>query len=137
WHDSSSRIHNCYNSIGSWFQQGITGIKPDPAAVGFKKIIIEPTFPDGLKHASSEYDSVRGTIGVSWKKTKKWISVDIEIPVGSEARVLLPANESDLILESGKAIAMGNGIGKIRRRKKEAEITVKSGNFSFSISRET
>ena len=42
WNGYYSRIHSCFTSIGGWFNQGIAGIQPDPAAPGFKRVVIKP-----------------------------------------------------------------------------------------------
>jgi alpha-L-rhamnosidase len=42
WNGHWSQIHSCFTSLDGWFYQGLAGIRPDPSAPGFKKIIIKP-----------------------------------------------------------------------------------------------
>ena len=44
WNGSRSRIHNCYNGIGSWFYQALGGIRNDNSAA-FQALIIDPQIP--------------------------------------------------------------------------------------------
>jgi len=43
------RIHSCFTSPGSWFYQGLAGIKADVTAPAFKRIIIKPAIIGDLK----------------------------------------------------------------------------------------
>ena len=67
WNGYWSQIHSCFTSIGGWLFQGLAGIQPDPAAPGFKKIIIRPAIVGNLTWVKSSYRSVHGTIVSNWK----------------------------------------------------------------------
>ena len=53
WNGYYSRIHSCFTSIGGWFNQGIAGIQPDPAAPGFKRVVIKPAIVGDLTWAKA------------------------------------------------------------------------------------
>lgn len=63
----------------------LAGISAEESAPGFEHIVIAPHFPEGLDHVSASYDSVRGRIVSSWKRTGDKISVEVDIPVGCTA----------------------------------------------------
>ena len=42
WHGALSRMHGCYNSIGSWFQSGLLGVSPNPLFPGFQQFTVRP-----------------------------------------------------------------------------------------------
>jgi alpha-L-rhamnosidase len=90
WNGHRSRIHNCYNGIGSWFYQAIGGIRPDENHPGYQHIVISPQIPDGITWAKTSKETPYGTVSVNWKLENKMLSLDIEIPVGCTARVNLP-----------------------------------------------
>ncbi|MDR2775495.1 MAG: hypothetical protein LBC19_12295 [Tannerella sp.] len=48
WNGERSRIHNCYNGIGSWFYEAIGGIHPDDRAPGYRHFYICPQIPEGM-----------------------------------------------------------------------------------------
>ena len=35
WSGERSRVHNCYNGIGTWFYQALGGLRTDPALPGY------------------------------------------------------------------------------------------------------
>ncbi len=90
WNGERSRIHNCYNSIGTWFYQALAGIKPDETAPGYGKVRIEPQPVDGISWVKASKDTPYGLLSVSWNKSDDSFILDIEIPVGCKAEVKMP-----------------------------------------------
>lgn len=90
WNGQRSRIHNCYNSIGLWFYQGLAGIKPDETTPGYKKIIIEPQPVEDITWVKASKETPHGPVAVEWNNTENSFILDIDIPVGSEAQVKMP-----------------------------------------------
>ena len=86
--------HNHVMLLGDllvWFYEDLAGIKNDPSSVGFKKITMEPVFPERLSHVDATYDSPYGVIGSSWKRDGDNLSWDITIPANTTATVRLPS----------------------------------------------
>ena len=48
WSGDRSRIHNCYNGIGSWFYQAVGGIRPDENHPGYQEFFVDPQIPEGV-----------------------------------------------------------------------------------------
>lgn len=74
-----------------WFYEDLAGIKNDPSSVGFKKILMEPVFPEKLNHVNAYYDSPYGRIESSWKRNGDELSWNITIPANTTATVKLPS----------------------------------------------
>ncbi len=74
-----------------WFYEDLAGIKNDPSSVAFKKIIMEPVFPEKLAYVDASYDSPYGVIGSNWKRDGDRLEWNIEIPANTTATVKLPA----------------------------------------------
>ncbi|MDR1895324.1 MAG: alpha-rhamnosidase, partial [Prevotellaceae bacterium] len=100
WKGSRSYIHNCYNGIGSWFYQGIGGIRPDDSFSGYRRTWIQPQIPNGVTWAKTKVQTPYGFISVDWKLTNGQTEMNVNLPVGCTARV--PAGEKIITLESGK-----------------------------------
>ena len=95
WNGARSRIHNCYNGIGSWFYQAIGGIRPDENYPGYRHVLIDPQVPQGITWAKASKETPYGTIAVDWKTENNTMKMKLEIPVGCEAGVTIPdGNES-------------------------------------------
>ncbi|MDR0698042.1 MAG: alpha-rhamnosidase, partial [Tannerella sp.] len=73
-----------------WFYENLAGIKNDPSAFGFKKIWMEPVFPEKLNHVYASYKSPYGTIKSHWKRNGDKLSWNITIPANTTATVKLP-----------------------------------------------
>ncbi len=59
-----------------WYFEDLAGIRSHPEHPGFKKILMHPSFPEGLDHVDASYQSIHGTIGSKWtvrKDTLFWI----------------------------------------------------------------
>ncbi|ULT46136.1 hypothetical protein KRR40_09220 [Niabella defluvii] len=63
----------------------------DETAPAFKKIIIKPAFVKDL-FAEGHHESLYGTIRSAWKRNGNKVRLDIVIPAGCTATVLLPGN---------------------------------------------
>jgi alpha-L-rhamnosidase len=90
WNGARSRIHNCYNGIGSWFYQGIGGILTDESIPGYKHLLIDPQIPKGITWANTSKETPYGTVSVNWKSENGIYSMIIKVPVGCTARVSIP-----------------------------------------------
>lgn len=73
-----------------WYYENIAGIKSSTSSVGFKEIIMNPDFVNGLSHVNASYESIYGVIKSNWKKTKGKLYWKITIPANTSAQVYLP-----------------------------------------------
>ncbi len=85
--------HIMFGEIGAWLYKGPGGIRPDPAAPGFKNILLEPHFVNGLDHFYCEHTAPYGRIISSWKKKGNKVLYEVTIPAGSTASLLLPGKK--------------------------------------------
>src|SRR5690554_2935617 len=90
WNGMRSHIHNCYNAIGSWFYQAVGGIIPEENVHAYRKIHIHPQIPKGVTWSNTSKKTPFGTVVVNWKLNDDAMEMEIQIPVGSEAEVVLP-----------------------------------------------
>lgn len=89
WNGNRSRIHNCYNGIGSWFYQAVGGIRNDETEA-FRSLIIDPQIPKEISWANTSKETPCGTISVNWRKENKLFIMEVTVPVGSTAKVIIP-----------------------------------------------
>ncbi|MDR1380459.1 MAG: glycoside hydrolase family 78 protein [Tannerella sp.] len=74
-----------------WFYENLAGIKNDPSSAGFKKIWMEPVFPENLTHVGASYESPCGTVGSEWTRDGDKLAWNIAIPANTTATVKLPS----------------------------------------------
>lgn len=73
-----------------WYYESLAGISTDKEQVGFKKIRMQPIFPEGLTFVNASYQSIHGKIRSEWKREGENIVWEIEIPANTSAVVTLP-----------------------------------------------
>ncbi|WP_416349485.1 family 78 glycoside hydrolase catalytic domain [Proteiniphilum sp.] len=103
WKGERSRIHNCYNGIGSWFYQAVGGIRVDEEHPGYQHAFIEPQIPKGVTWAHTTKESPYGTIVVNWELKENRQNMRIILPIGVKATVSLPNGTLRCIVD-GKSV---------------------------------
>jgi len=84
----NSFAHYAYGAVSGWMYKTIGGISPlEP---GFSKILIEPKLDTKLTWAKTSYNSIRGLIKTSWKRTGSSVELTVEIPPNTKATVRVP-----------------------------------------------
>jgi alpha-L-rhamnosidase len=107
-----SMNHIMFGEIGSWFYKGIGGIKPDEKKPGFKNVLLEPHFVEGLEMFESSHEGPYGQVLSAWKKEGKLIKWQVTIPPNSTATIQLPGRKVSLEgkpVPGDKPFALGAG----------------------------
>ena len=63
-----------------WYFEDLAGIRSHPDHPAFKKILMKPTFPEGLDHVDASYQSVHGTIKSHWTVRKGYPVLEYKDP---------------------------------------------------------
>jgi beta-glucosidase-like glycosyl hydrolase len=126
---ASSQNHCMLGHAEEWLYRGLGGISP--AAPGFRKITIKPALVKDLNSAQAAYESVRGTIRCAWRREDGRLKMDVEVPVGAEADVYVPAKNAQAVAESGKPVIQAEGVEFIRTEGGAAVFHTGSGVYSF------
>ena len=93
--------HYAYGCVCEWIWETVAGIKSDPAAPGFKHIILAPVPDKRLGYCDAEYKSAAGLIKSCWKyEGDEWIW-NFTVPEGSVASVTVPGQYEPVEYESG------------------------------------
>lgn len=85
WNGQRSRLHNCYNGIGTWFYQALGGIVA--TAPGYRHVTICPQAPTALRWADISQQTPYGTLRVSWRRHRRHLRIRVTIPVGITAHI--------------------------------------------------
>ena len=137
WHGKPGRgctlIHNCYNSIGSWFIQGLGGIRPDPEAPGFQNAIIDPAFLKELTFVKASHDTVYGTIQSNWKREGDTITMNIKVPANSTATVYVPAKSVQNVSVNKKPANKVKHVEVLKLKNGQAVLQVQSGSYEIGV----
>jgi len=96
-----SRNHIMFGEIGAWYYKALGGIKPDPEQPGFKNVLLQPHFVEGLTHFEARHNGPYGEIVSSWKREGNTLIYTAIIPPNSTA-TLLPGNGASVRLKPGR-----------------------------------
>ena len=121
WSGERSRVHNCYNGIGTWFYQAIGGLKLDEAAPGYRHVFIDPQIPTGVTWARITKESPYGEIAVRWELKDSRLNLQVSVPAGVTATVCTPKN-AVICQKDGKKINIEKG-----------SVAVEAGEFAFEF----
>ena len=85
----SSLNHFMLGQIDEWLFKTLAGIQNQPGTHGLRHLLIQPTLVGDLQYVKASTHSLYGKISVDCTRT----SLTVEIPVGSDATVVLPNGE--------------------------------------------
>ncbi len=137
-----------WGCIDKFFYNYLAGIKgpdyhgPGYMAPGFKEIEIKPHVLGDLTSASASVKTVRGMVSSSWEKTDHSLTLEVSIPVNSQAKVSIPkiGLEDVTIFEGGRTIwkdgsYIGDVVGVTDGNENADYVTfeVGSGSYSFKV----
>lgn len=128
-----SHIHDTLISIGSWFIQGIGGIRIDESSPGFKHFFIKPQAVGDLTWAKTTYNSIYGKIVSDWYFKNNLMKLNVTIPANTTATVSVPAESEDSVTESGRPASTSTGVTFLRMEDGSAVFSVNSGSYSFVV----
>jgi alpha-L-rhamnosidase len=124
--------HHAYGAIGDWMYRVMAGIEIDPAAPGFRHVLIQPEPGGGFTRVGAAHDSMYGRVSSSWSIEQGTFVLEVEVPANASATVRLPRAARGSVTESGQPLAVGNGIGAVRQDGDAVIAEIGSGRYRFS-----
>lgn len=118
--------------LGIWMYEYLGGIRTHPDYPGFGKIVIRPYPVSDLTQVKTLYNSIRGQVVSEWSIDGSKFKLNVAIPAGTTATVMIPA--AGTVLESGKDAAQAKGVTKVESRDGMSIIECGSGEYVFEVS---
>lgn len=128
---NASHNHFMLGHVTEWLYGHLVGIRSDPHAPGFKKIIIAPTPVGDLQWAEASYESLHGPISVRWDRNGQKFTLKVGIPANTTATVHVPADAESAITVNGDASENAKRVSMSVRDDEEAVFEIESGEYSF------
>ena len=104
WDRPGSGNHPMFGGGLVWLYRYLAGMNTDPGDPGYHHIIFKPRPAGDLSECSYSNLTQYGTASIDWKKKQGNFSMDIIVPIGSQATVYVPSKSPDGVKESGKKI---------------------------------
>jgi alpha-L-rhamnosidase len=128
----ASMNHCMLGHIQEWFLGWVAGIRPDPAAPGFRRFLVAPEPVSGLDWARGSYDSIRGRISTEWRKADGRFTLNVTVPANTTAIVSVPCSDAQSVRESGVVIGEARGVRLARTETGRVVLEVDSGTYHLS-----
>lgn len=116
-----------------WYYENLAGIKSSEEQVGFKQIILKPSFVKQLSFVNASYASPYGTIKSHWQQTATTFHWDITIPPNTKALMYVPATDKNKVMENGKKATDVEGVNFKKMEDGKAIFEVGSGSYLFDV----
>jgi alpha-L-rhamnosidase len=122
--------HYAYGAVGDWLYRKVAGIDIDPAAPGFKSIIIKPHPGGDMNNVSASHDSPYGKVSSEWEIKDGKFTLKVNVPVNTSASVYVPTTGATVLL-SDKGIEGAEQIAVEGVDYNYVEVEVGSGEYTF------
>ncbi len=117
----------------TWFYEYLAGIRSDPTAPGFKRILMKPYPVGDLSWVKASHRSPQGLITSEWRRDDREFHWQVAIPANSIAIASLPSSSLELVTESGRSIAKADGVKFLRVEGDRVVLEVQSGRYNFTV----
>lgn len=134
WDMDNSLCHSSYLYIGTWFIEGLAGIKTDLEHPGFKHFVLKPGLVDdpSLTWVRAHHDCIHGRITSHWQRADNLdFAWEVSVPPNTTATVILPATDVNTATEGGRPIAESPGLKQINHTADQLILEVQPGRYHF------
>ncbi|MBP8911624.1 MAG: alpha-galactosidase, partial [Phycisphaerae bacterium] len=134
WDMDNSLCHSSYLYIGTWFIEGLAGIKTDLQSPGFQRFVLKPGIVDdpSLTWVKANYDSLYGRIVSNWKIDDAGVLTwNVTVPPNTTATVILPTTDAKTVTESGQPLGKAKGVKPIATQPNQVTLEVRPGSYEF------
>jgi alpha-L-rhamnosidase len=132
WSEEGSHNHPMFGGGIVWFYRKLAGMQADPDKPAYKHIIFKPQPAEDLSYVRYFNRTTYGNAGIYWRNEQDKFSMQITVPVGSEATVYVPLKKKRTITESGKKKdSLLKNVSFIKEEGDYQIYKVESGEYSF------
>ncbi len=125
---NGSNNHMMLGHLMEWFYAGLGGIYQAENSVAYSEIIIAPKTVGDIKWVKCSFNSPKGMIQSDWQKEGNSFVLNIEVPNGATAKIIVPDEFKDSAL---KVIDL-NSQQPVKVKVENGGFIVESGKFEVS-----
>jgi len=135
WNGKSSQNHPMFGGGLTWLYRKLAGMNADTNQPGYRHIIFKPQPVDQLDFVTYASNTSFGEAGITWRNQGGKFVMEITVPVGSKATVIVPSGNVKSLKESGQAINQSKGVNLTSAGKDTITLDVESGKYNFEINK--
>lgn len=125
--DARSLDHYFLGTYDEWLYESVAGI--EPVDVAFRRVRIRPRFLHEAGSARARVTTPYGVVGVEWTSDGHVAELDIEVPIGATAQLVLPCDDLAAVRESGRALTDATGVSEVRLGPGRVSAVLASGRY--------
>ena len=110
---TNSLNHPMHSGFAAYFYESLGGIKSTTEKVGYKEFIVDPEFSNKITRTNVSVPTPYGFIKNDWNISDKVLSINLEVPFNTKAKLVLNEDEFKSLTingESFKDFKVGNKI---------------------------
>ena len=92
--------HYALGAVADFLHRAVAGLSSD--APGWEVVRFEPRPGGGLEHAAAQFDSVRGTAAIAWRREGDGLTIEVTVPAASRGIVVLPETREEIAVGPGR-----------------------------------
>lgn len=131
WGGGASLNHIMFGDICAWFYSALAGIRPDPSAPGFARIVLKPHVVGDLTSVRAVHHSLRGRIESTWEAREGTFEWRLHLPANTESTVWVPCAVGARVTEGGRPAGESDGVRFLREESGYRVFAVGSGEYRF------
>ncbi len=131
WDGTLSHSHPMFGSVCEWLYNSLAGIRPDPAAPGFRHILIHPLPVSDLQHVTATHLTPYGPVTSSWRQEGDDLVLEVTVPPNTTAAVSIPATDEGSVTARGVYGQPGVGVHAVGYEKGRMLFETCAGEYRF------
>lgn len=130
--DMNSFNHYANGAVGDWMFQHLGGLQiVEP---GYRKSRVAPLVSHpGLNQASASLRTPYGLLASDWRRADDGLHVSVQVPVGTEAEIVLPAATPQRVQEGRQQASRARGVTRSGWKEGVLTLRVTSGRYQFHV----
>jgi alpha-L-rhamnosidase len=130
--DMNSFNHYANGAVGDWMFEHLGGLQM--VEPGYKRARIAPLVSHAaLSHAKASLRTPYGLLASEWRRTADGLRLIVDVPVGTEAEIVLPAAHPQHVREGRHAASHAPGVRPAGWKDGILRLRVGSGHYEFQV----
>ena len=121
WTGAGSQNHYALGAVARWMYERLAGLSG--RAPGWREIEIRPLLTDRLAHVAASTPTAFGPVACAWRRSADHWDIDVKIPAGVTARLVLPAGMT--LTDRTQRVSLPSG-DSVWRAERAAEVVADS-----------
>lgn len=128
--DMNSFNHYANGAVGAWMFERLGGLQIVEA--GYRKARIAPLLSHAaVSQARASMQTPFGRLASAWHRSAEGLQLDVDVPVGIEAELVLPAADAAQLREGRHAARQAPGVRQARWTDGQLTLRLASGRYRF------